>query len=197
MGGIQLPHLTNVTKQLLQWCEHRKLFMYASYIRSSDNSNADWESRRTHPDIEWQLADYAYQYQDIINNFSAPNIDLFACRINIKCPTYLSWHRDPDAYAVNAFTISWTNFFSYAFPPFTMILKALRKIISVRATGIMIVPQWPRSAKPWFPLFKNLFISNGLIFTTDENVIISANSSSRNMHTKITLVAGILSGSRW
>lgn len=46
MGGIQFPHLTDVTKQLWQWCEYRHLYVFASYIRSSDNFDADQESRR-------------------------------------------------------------------------------------------------------------------------------------------------------
>ncbi|CAH2108885.1 unnamed protein product [Euphydryas editha] len=45
---------------------------------------------------------------------------------------------DPDAFTIDAFTISWSNFYFYSFPPFTVILKALRKIINDRAKGIMV-----------------------------------------------------------
>ncbi|KAL4718583.1 hypothetical protein ACJJTC_018224 [Scirpophaga incertulas] len=79
------------------------------------------ESRRVHPDIEWELADYAFQ--DIVTKFGYPEIDLFASRINNKCKRYVSWHIDPDAYAINAFTIPWSGYFFYAFPPFSMILN--------------------------------------------------------------------------
>lgn len=192
MGGIQFPHLTDITKQLWQWCEHRNMYVFASYIRSSDNYDADKESRRTHPDIEWQLANYAYL--EIVTKFGTPNIDLFASRINNKCPRFVSWHRDPNAYAVNAFTISWSNFNFYAFPPFTMILKSLRKIISDNAKGIMVVPYWP--TQPWYPLFKNLLVSDMLIFKADENLILSTNYSRRHLRSSITLVAGVLSGRR-
>lgn len=137
MGGIQFPHLTDVTKQLWQWCEHKNLYVFASYVSSSENFEADRESRRTHPDIEWQLADYAYH--KICTKFGFPNIDLFASRLNNKCPRYVSWHRDPDAYAVNAFTISWSELYFYMFPPFTVILKSLRKIQTDNAKGIMVV----------------------------------------------------------
>jgi hypothetical protein len=91
MGGIQFPHLTDVTKQLWQWCEHKKLFVFASYIRSSENKLADEESRRTHPDIEWQLAEYAYN--TIVAKLGTPNIDLFASRVNTKCPIINSIRR--------------------------------------------------------------------------------------------------------
>ncbi|KAH9640446.1 hypothetical protein HF086_018112 [Spodoptera exigua] len=192
MGGIQFPHLTHVTKQLWQWCEYKSLYVFASYIRSSENFEADQESRRLHPDIEWQLADYAYH--KIEATFGSPDIDLFASRLNNKCQRYVSWHRDPDAYAVNSFTISWSDFYFYAFPPFTMILKSLRKILLDRAEGIMVVPHWP--TQPWYPLFKKLLSSEKLMFRANENLILSSNCSRRHIRNNITLVAGILSARR-
>lgn len=192
MGGIQYPHLTDITKQLWQWCESRNLFVFASYISSSDNFEADRESRRTHPDIEWKLADYAYL--QIVLKFGSPQIDLFASRTNNKCPKYVSWHKDPDAYAVNAFTISWSQFYFYAFPPFSMILKSLRKITTDKAKGVMVVPRWP--TQPWYPVFQNLLISELLVFEANDNLILSSDCSRRHVRSTITLVAGILSGRR-
>lgn len=52
MGGVQFPHMTDITKKLWQWCEAKNIFIYADYIRSCDNTVADAESRKTHPDIE-------------------------------------------------------------------------------------------------------------------------------------------------
>lgn len=191
MGGVQFPHLTKITKALWQWCESRKIIVFASYISSADNYIADAESRKTHPDIEWELNDYAFQ--KIIKKFGNPEIDIFASRINKKCKKYVSWNRDPDAFAINAFTISWSRFFFYGFPPFSMILKTIRKIIQDRATGILVVPLWP--TQPWYPLFKRLLISKPIIFEPNEDLVLS-HSSSRNIHHQFTLVAGHLSASQ-
>ncbi|KPJ15537.1 hypothetical protein RR48_09466 [Papilio machaon] len=190
MGGIQYPHLTKVTKDLWQWCESRKIFVVASYIKSSDNVTADIESRRSHPDIEWEIS--LDGYQKLIKTFGNPNIDLFASRINKKCDLYVSWNRDPDAYAYDAFTIKWAGFFFYAFPPVAIILKALRKIISEKAEGIMVVPDWP--TQPWYPVFMNLVVSK--IIRLNPNHIIISNSSNRNIKSSVTLVAGVLSARR-
>lgn len=190
MGGIQYPHLTEVTRNLWQWCEFRNLYVFASYIRSSDNQDADAESRRIHPDIEWELSPNAFQ--KIVNHFGYPDIDMFASRINNKCSKYISWHPDPGAYAVNAFTVDWSHFYFYAFPPFSVILKSLRKIKSDKAKGIMVVPLWP--SQPWYPIFKKLASSDVLILEANDTVIISPHSSDRSMHTKITLAAAVLSG---
>lgn len=189
MGGVQYPHLTQIARSIWQWCESKKIFVFASYIKSADNQVADAESRRNHPDIEWEISDSAFA--TLVDRFGQPTIDLFASRLNNKCNTYVSWHRDPDAYAVNAFTINWTNHYFYAFPPFAIILKVLRKIILDGATGIMVVPAWP--TQPWYPLFRKILISECITLRSSEHMLTSHCSHS-NIQRNLTLVAGILSG---
>lgn len=192
MGGIQFPHLTKISKDIWQWCEARKIYLFASYIKSADNEIADFESRRVHPDIEWELSDGAFQL--IVDKFGKPEVDLFASRINAKCKKFISWHKDPDAFAVNAFTVSWSNIYFYAFPPFAIILKTLRKIVSDRANGIMIVPSW--QTQPWYPLFTRLLISEIIILKPNQNFIIS-HSSNQNIQANLTLIAGVLCGQHY
>lgn len=188
MGGVQFPHLTQIARELWKWCEAKNIIVFAAYISSADNSLADAESRRVHPDVEWELADFAFK--KIQDTFGIPDIDIFASRVNKKCPKYISWHRDPDAFATNAFTIPWSDFFFYGFPPFSMILKTIRKIIKDKARGILVVPWWP--TQPWFPVFNKLLVSKPLVFKPSQNLIFS-HSSNRNVHQRLTLVAGILS----
>lgn len=187
MGGVRFPHLNKITKALWQWCENRNIFVFASYISSEDNELADAESRRSHPDNEWVLRDFAFR--KIQRAFGNPNIDLFASRINKKCEQYVSWHRDPEAFAINAFTLDWSNINFYAFPPVAVILKVLRKIISDKAEGIVVVPQWP--TQPWYPLFRKLLCSNVITFTPSDKVLLP---NSTDIQQSITLVAGRLSG---
>lgn len=192
MGGIQFPHLTQAARELWQWCERRNIFVFAAYIRSCDNTIADAESRRIHPDVEWELSEVAFN--TIKKRFGNPEIDIFASRINAKCKRYISWQRDPNAYAINAFTVSWSNIHFYGFPPFAIILKTLRKIIQDKATGVIVVPLWP--TQPWYPIFVSLLVGDPLIFEPSHNLIISR-SSNRDVHKRCTLVAGLLSGSRY
>jgi hypothetical protein len=42
----------------------------------------------------------------------------------------------------------------YAFPPFCVILRTLKKIIHDKAQGTLVVPYWP--SQPWFPLLEKL-----------------------------------------
>lgn len=191
MGGIQFPHLNTLSKHIWQWCEARNIFLFASYIKSNDNVIADAESRRLHADVEWELADYAFTA--ICKKFSIfPDIDLFASRINRKCKRFVSWHRDPDAFQVDAFTISWCNHHFYAFPPFCLVLRVLQKIINDKAEGIVVVPKWPM--QPWYPLFKKLLISELIEFAPNELLLSSPFSAQHSLHRSLTMVAGVLSG---
>lgn len=104
MGSVQYPHLNKITKEIWQWCETRNIYVFTSYINRKDNTEADILSRKSFQDTEWELADYAFEkFNQAYGNFE---VDLFASRCNAKCETYITWKIDPDAWAVDAFTLS-------------------------------------------------------------------------------------------
>ncbi|XP_057333596.1 uncharacterized protein LOC130672847 [Microplitis mediator] len=141
MGGVRYSGLHGLACELWNWCEARQLWVYATYIPSKENVEADRSSRIDNSDAEWELADYAFE--NIMNKFGKFEIDLFASRINTKCAVYCSWKRDPGAIAFDAFTISWSDWMFYAFPPFSMITKVIKKIKDDKAEGVLVVPHWP------------------------------------------------------
>lgn len=190
MGGIQYTHLNDIARRIWKWCEERQLYVFASYIKSKDNVEADEESRRMNIDTEWNLSTIAFN--NIVDEFGQPEIDLFASRLNTKCQRYISWKRDPSAFNVDAFTIDWSPYFFYSFPPFSLILKCLRKIINDKATGIMVVPHWP--SQPWFPLFKSLMAREPIYFYPDRNLLLSPSREPHPRWRKLTLVSCQLSG---
>ena len=69
---------------------------------------------------------------------------------------FVSYHSDTDAMHINASSISWQGRPFYAFPPFVVIRKVLRKIVSDVATGIIVVSNW--STQPWYSLLIKLLI---------------------------------------
>ena len=95
MGGTQSKKLNKVSKNIWDWCEQTKIFIFASYISSSNNIDADFESRRLEPETEYQLSEKAHN--NIVSVFGKPDIDLFASRSNTKCNKYFSWKNDPFA----------------------------------------------------------------------------------------------------
>nr|CAH7765859.1 unnamed protein product [Callosobruchus chinensis] len=173
------------------WCERRNIFIFASYIRSSENFEANKASRCMHVDTEWALADSCFQM--LTNSFGFPDIDLFASRVNKKCETYVSWHTDPYASAVDAFTIDWSGLFLYVFPPFSVILRTLEKIIADKAQGILVVPMWPN--QPWYPTFMSLLVDSPLIFKPKHDLF-SFGRLHHPLSAHLSLMGGLLSGKR-
>lgn len=190
MGGVRFKKLNELTRTIWKWCEEREISIFASYIASKDNVEADIESRRADTETEFELSDVVFR--QITEKFSYPDIDLFASRINAKCRNYVSWLRDPGSMAVDAFTLNWKNFFFYAFPPFILVTRVLQKIRAERAEGIVVVPQWP--AQPWFPLFLSLQKSEVLIIKTKSNTLLSPDRKPHPLWRSLTLVVGRLSG---
>ena len=78
------------------------------HIPSRENINADRESRRTNIHTEWEIAEPIFN--KIIEKWGLPEIDLFTSRINAKVKKFCSWKRNPEAFLIDAFTISWKLF---------------------------------------------------------------------------------------
>lgn len=189
-GSTHLPKLHIIAKQLWQWCEARHLWIFASYISSGKNTEADRESRINNVDIEWKLSEKAYQ--QIVKKLNHPDINLFASRINSNCKTYSSWQKNPDSYVVDAFTINWSSWKFYAFPPFSLILRTLQKIKIDRACGILVVPCRP--TQPWYPLFQSMIKKDIIEFKPSNTLLCSpCRTLQYPLKNKLSLVAARLS----
>lgn len=190
MGSVQFVELSKVAREIWRWCEQRNIWIVASYIPSKENVEADFESRRLKTETEYELSSAGFN--KIVNTLGCPDIDLFASRANNKCRRYVSWLPDPDAFTIDAFTVSWKPFFFYAFPPFAILLKVLQKIRSEKARGIVVVPLWP--AQPWYPEFIALLCSDLVILEPQDNLLFSFDRQPHPLRRNLTLAAGICSG---
>ena len=86
MGGIQSSTLNEIAHDIWQFCEARSLSVFASYIPSATNVEADRASRQVNPDTEWELNPVVFQ--TIVDTFGPPDIDLFASTGNTKCARF-------------------------------------------------------------------------------------------------------------
>lgn len=189
-GSVRFPMLSSIAKDIWQWCEERNIFLFASHIPSAENVVADSESRRLDTNTEWSLSDSGFR--TILRRFGPFEIDLFASALNAKCDTYISWLPDPGSFAVDAFTLSWEGSFFYAFPPFILVTRVLRKIIDDRAEGVVVVPWWP--SQPWFPLFQRMLVEEPLILSPSTNLLSAPLRSQHPAANSLSLAAGRLSG---
>lgn len=122
--------------------------MSAVHIAGKLNTSADNKSCNFSEEHEWSLSK-AY-FLEIFSTFPELNIDVFASRLNNQLDTYCSWKPDPGCTYVDAFSINWSNFNFFAFPPFSLIPKCVQKIIQDKAKAILLIPLWP--TQTWFPL---------------------------------------------
>lgn len=148
-------------------------------------------SRSNNIDTEWKLSDRYFKI--VVNNFGVPEIDLFATRANAKVKRSTSWFRDPEAYEIDAFTLNWGQWFFYAFPPFAVITRILQKILHDKATGILVVPNWPSQA--WYPLYKSMVISEITLLGPKINMLLSpCRRTFHPLSEKLCLIVAVLSG---
>ena len=68
--------------------------------------------------------------------------------------------------------MSWTNEKFYSFPPFSCILKVIRKIIADQATGILVVPDW--ATQTWYPLLLGILEQPPIILKRSVELLIIA-----------------------
>ena len=117
-GTCHSPELHNLSRTIWLWCYERKIWLSAEHIPGVQNSIADSYSRKFNSNTEWMLA--AHVFDLLTELFFAPDVDLFASRLNCRMTPFVSWRPDPDAMATDAFCLDWERFRSYIFPPFAL-----------------------------------------------------------------------------
>ena len=145
-GGVRSEQCNRVAQDIWKWAEERQVWLSGAHIPSVENVVADYKSRHFADNLEWSLNDKLFV--KIVQRFGKPDIDLFATRLNCKVDTYVSWHPEPNVFAVDAFSICWSGLKFYAFPPFSMVGQAIEKALEDAARGILVVPWWP--TQPWW-----------------------------------------------
>ena len=107
----------------------------------------------------------------------APDIDLFASRLNKQFPNYVAYRPDPESIAINAFTINWAKLKFYAFPPFSVIAAVLKKIQEDKVTGVCVLPNWP--TQPWFPKAMKMTVQAPVVLEASKNTTPFAQPTNR------------------
>ena len=159
MGGIKSAECNDMAQKIWLWCMEREIWLSACHIPGSTNVEADTESRQFNSSTEWSLNQDVFS--DLDKLWVPFELDLFASRLNFKVSSYVSWKPDPGAKYVNAFFVSWKEYYFYAFPPFSVIAACLQKIEQDQATGVLLVPVW--QTQPWFTPLLHLLVDNPVL----------------------------------
>ena len=192
MGGSQSLLCNTIAREIWEWCMIRHIWLTASHIPGKLNVMADTASRVFDDSKEWKLD--AELFFEITSHLGPPEMDMFASRLNYQMKPYVSWHPDPEAWAIDAFTVDWSNMFFYAFPPFSILPQVLQKLEMTQAQAILIVPNWP--TQPWYPALTRLLIRQPILLPRNRsNVTLPFNPEKEHpLADKLNLMACRLSG---
>ena len=151
--------MSSLATQIWQWCLERNITLTAEHLPGVDNCVADQESRMIHSSVEWKL--HQGVFRQLMETLGRCNIDLFATRLNTQLEWFVSWRPDPNAVGTDALLLPWEKWEGYAFPPFCLIGRCLKKIREERASLILVAPVW--RAQPWYSALLELLIDYPLI----------------------------------
>ena len=138
MGG-KVVSLNMLAHDIWIWCMHRNIWLSSTYVPGVENE-ADFLSRHFNENVEWKLCDKLFSAA--IESFGVPEIDMFASRLNKQLDRFVSWLPDPDAEAIDAFSVSWSDQYIYCFPPFSLIGRLLQKVRQDQAEVFLVAPLW-------------------------------------------------------
>ena len=146
LGG-KTSELDSLAREIWFWCLDRYIHLSAAHVPGIDNHEADEESRADNDDTEWLLREEVFKSIHVIH--PEMSVDLFASRLNHKLIKYVARRPDPNAIAIDAFTMTWTNELFFIFPPFSLLPRILQKVEEDKAAAILIAPLWPTQS--WWP----------------------------------------------
>lgn len=168
MGGSHSIPCNDMAREIWMWCRKHKIWISISHIPGVDNTIADKASRVFNDQTEWKLDETIFTH--ITNICGCPDIDMFASRLNYQLLPYVAWRPDPQAIAIDAFTVDWSKYsLIYAFPPFSVISRVLQKIQMEQTEAIIVVPQWP--TQPWYPHLIQMLVESPLILPKRDNLL--------------------------
>ena len=137
-GGMKSGSLCALLWRILSWCTRQQVTLRARHIPGRLNVIADKLSRLGQTiQTEWSL--HPAVFQAVCSRWHQPQVDLFATRFNNKLPQFVSPVPDPQAWAVDALSLSWEDLDPYAFPPAAILGKVVEKLQDYPCNRIILI----------------------------------------------------------
>lgn len=192
MGGMNSEEMDKLTKKIWKWCIKRDIYLSAFHLPGICNIQADYFSRNFSDTSEWKLKTSVTER--LFSQLMNPNIDVFASRLNKQLANYVSWTPDPEALYTDAFSLDWSKWKPYIFPPFRLLGMVLNKIKEDQVkAALLICPLWPNQT--WFPLFLDSLVSIPVRLPRHKDLLtLPHNNELHPMKKHLQLVGAIVSG---
>ena len=155
--GARHKHIGEAAEPLLTELLHRRIFLSATHLAGSLNTDADALSRR-HADLlhEWRLSPTAAA---VLTARSGPfSIDWFAAPHATHAPRFFTRYPDARSTGTDAFSVSWAlpaTDVQLMVPPIPLLERVANKIRADRPRrGWLVMPNWP--SRPFWVLMASL-----------------------------------------
>lgn len=189
-GGIKSILCNDLAVQIWEWCLQRNIWISAAHVPGKDNI-ADVCSRKFNENVEWMLNPHIFQ--DVVALWGRPDVDMFASRLNKQLEKFASWHPDPEASFIDAFSVDWSEGNLYMFPPFSLVTACLQKIVQDQADCVLVCPLW--TTQIWWPVLMDLLIDYPRILPKKTDLLsLPATDKVHPLIKKLSLLACKLSG---
>ena len=126
--------------RIWNFCTENALWVSAIHIPGKNNIEADQQPRIIQGATKWKL--HPEPFHKIADKFGKPDIGLCASRINRQVKRYVSWHPEPEAMAVNAFSLTWSSNYFYMLLSFSAIDQVLAKVNRDKNEAVIVVRNW-------------------------------------------------------
>lgn len=189
-GGIKSIDCNDLAKKLWSWAMSKQIWVTATYVPGSLNE-ADYDSRNHNDNIEWMLDSKVVE--TILGLWDMPKIDMFASRLNKQMQRFVSWKPDPEAEFVDAFAMTWSDIYFYAFPPFSLVPRLMVKLREEKSECILIAPIW--MTQPWFTTVMEHLVQDPYILPVHKHLLmLPGTRKTHPLHENLTLMVCRLSG---
>ena len=104
------------------------MWFSVAHVRGVSNQAADRQSRLFNDRTEWALPLSVFQKLQKI--YPQMDVDLFASFANHKLDKFVAWRHNPQAWAIDVFTLCWKQFvLPYVYAPFSLLMRIFQHII--------------------------------------------------------------------
>ena len=99
-GGEKSTYQHPLVQEIWQYLISKVITITAENLPTSQNVQADWESRHVQDSSEWKLNPKLFR--KICRSLGQPSVDLFAYQLTKQTEPYITWKADPCCKAMDA-----------------------------------------------------------------------------------------------
>ena len=155
-GSSRAPKCLKIRQEIFWFCLTEKIHLEATWIPREENEFADQLSKQKD---EGDIMLNPRLFKSLEDRWGHFGVDLFADDLNAQTKVFYSRFFSPNAQGVNAFSFNWQTVFSWANPPFALLLRTLEYAKLCRARLALLVPAWT-----WAPWWRKLVTPEGTAF---------------------------------